>query len=273
MWSRLHVQRSGSGEPIIVLLHGGGDGAFVWDSLASTLASRFTIVAPDFRGHGESAWDPSGDYSIDAFVEDAASVIEQSGEQDFILIGHSMGAHVALRLGARYRARILAMVLVDFSAEINPEGAREASSLIGQGAHTYPSVESYVKWLRETRPLARADLLTSLARRALRAERGEFRPKLDPRVGHFLGGIRANEARLLWQLIQHQTCPTLLIRGDASAVVSRASAEKMVSALPNGEIATIRCAGHAVMMDNPAEFESVVMAFLGRLSHEAAPRR
>jgi esterase len=69
------------------------------------------------------------------------------------------------------------------------------------------------------------------------------------------------EDELLWKIMRDIACPVLVIRGGGSAVLSRQAAERMAATLPNGRLMTVS-AGHAVMMDNPQEFNDVVARFV-----------
>ncbi len=261
----LHLERYDAGAPAVLLIHGGGDGAFVWDSFAPVLARRLTTLVVDLRGHGDSGWDASGRYEDCDYLSDLTHVVEQSELSNFILIGHSLGARLAIRLRARYPERVLASVLVDFAPELNAEGREHAVSLMRQSLQHYPTIERYAEWLEERRPLARTELLDHIAARALRPDDEGFRPKIDPALPNTFGGLLSRDAQGLWNLLQRQSCPTLVVRGSGSALLSHATASRMAEALPRGELATVDAAGHSVMLDNPEAFEHTVLDFLARV--------
>src|SRR4249920_1272485 len=78
--------------PLVLLQHGGGQTRLAWKGTGQSLAAAgYHAVAFDARGHGDSDWDPDGDYSQDAMVEDLCHVIVGLGDKRPILVGASMG--------------------------------------------------------------------------------------------------------------------------------------------------------------------------------------
>ena len=88
-----------------MLLHGGGANAHWWDHLAPELARSFHVVALDFRGHGDSDYP---DPERGAFNWDLRALLDHLAAPDAVLVGHSMGAAIALEHAARSRGRITA---------------------------------------------------------------------------------------------------------------------------------------------------------------------
>src|SRR3546814_10133182 len=75
---KLHyVDWGNESAPPLLLVHGGRDHCRSWDWVAEKLADRYHIIAPDLRGHGDSAWSPDGQYDMDSFVYDLAQLIHQ----------------------------------------------------------------------------------------------------------------------------------------------------------------------------------------------------
>ena len=75
---RLHyVDWGNPGAPPLILIHGNQDHCRNWDWIAQELRHDWHIIAPDLRGHGDSAWSPDGQYSFEAYVCDIAQLINQ----------------------------------------------------------------------------------------------------------------------------------------------------------------------------------------------------
>src|SRR3546814_7064599 len=75
---KLHyVDWGNESAPPLLLVHGGRDHCRSWDWVAERLADRYHIIAPDLRGHGDSAWSPDGQYDMDSFVYDLAQFVHQ----------------------------------------------------------------------------------------------------------------------------------------------------------------------------------------------------
>lgn len=262
---RIHIDRYESEAPACLLVHGGGDGAFVWDLFAPILANRYTTIAVDLRGHGDSGWDPNRRYEMNGHLSDLINVIDRSRVDRLVLVGHSLGAHIAIRLYPTFATRIAASVLVDYAPELNSQGIEHARALMSESLRFYPTVDHYTEWLKSTRHLAALRTLERMASRSLRRVGDGFRPKLDPAILDAFPRTTPDEAHLLWDLLEKQNCPTLVVRGAGSAVLSQPVANRLAKVLPRGELATVNAAGHSVMLDNPAEFERIVIGFLDRV--------
>ncbi|HXV80320.1 MAG TPA: alpha/beta hydrolase [Candidatus Binatia bacterium] len=93
---RLHYLDWGNaGAPPVVCVHGYTSSAQAFNALARQLQDRFHVIAPDVRGHGESAWSPAGEYQFTDQVSDLAEFVDQLGLVRFTLIGTSMGGIIA----------------------------------------------------------------------------------------------------------------------------------------------------------------------------------
>ena len=136
----------------------------------------------------------------------------------------------------------------------------------------YANVSQYADWLKATRHLTGHGTLEQIAARAVCRIGGHFRLKVDPAFVDAFLHMTPDDARILWTLLWKQTCPTLVVRGAGSAVLSQTAAEHLVRVLPQGELATVSAAGHAVMLDNPAGFACIVLGFLQRILPKS-PRR
>ena len=88
--------------PPLLLIHGNRDHCRNWDWVAEALSRDWHVIAPDLRGHGDSAWSPDGDYSINAFVYDLAQLIHQKKLAPVTIVAHSLGGHIALRYAGIY---------------------------------------------------------------------------------------------------------------------------------------------------------------------------
>ena len=96
---RFHFLEWGQpGAPQVLLLHGGNQSAHSWDLVSLHLSDRYHVLAIDQRGHGDSEWSREVDYSIEAKAADARAFIEDQGLVNPIVVGHSMGGLVAMRL-------------------------------------------------------------------------------------------------------------------------------------------------------------------------------
>jgi pimeloyl-ACP methyl ester carboxylesterase len=269
----LHLREWGSGPLSCFLIHGFGEGSHVWTDFAPPLASACRTLAVDLRGHGDSSWDPDCDYSIRKHVADVSHAISSLGLDRIVLVGHSMGGDIAIRLAAEIGRRVAALIVVDFGPRIDPAAAAKIHADFNEGTKTYASVAEYASFLAATRPLASSEVLQRVASSALlETGNGSFRLRCDPKMGEGSVSSANRDAREAesWLLLKKVKCPVLVVRGRGSSVLSQAVAEQMVHSLRDGRLALVECAGHAVMLDNPKGFETVALSFLTGILNRGA---
>jgi len=252
-------------KPAIVLVHGFADGRYIWMPFAKMLAKYAGILSMDLRGHGDSEWDPSGAYNISKFVEDAQSIVDNSCSGEMVLIGHSLGAEIAARLCAAYAGRVKALVLIDGGPGLVSDGMMQMRGNFSTRPRDYSSQREYCRALRDWMPLADDAMLDLAAQHAIAPIDGGFRLKSDPRLA---GMLLPSGDDGLWSILESLPCKSLLIRGEASAVLSRRAAADMVQRIPKLCCETVTMAGHAVMVDNPCEFESILERFVADIYRE-----
>jgi pimeloyl-ACP methyl ester carboxylesterase len=111
---RLHALRFGLTErPSVVFAHGGGLNAYAWEPICRGLAPTHHCVSLDLRGHGDSEWPPSLDYSVDAHAYDLRHAIKALSLQLPVVVGHSLGGFAALRYAEAHVDELAGVVLVD----------------------------------------------------------------------------------------------------------------------------------------------------------------
>jgi pimeloyl-ACP methyl ester carboxylesterase len=102
----------GRGEPAVILIHGWCGNADYWHAQFDALAARYTVVAVDLAGHGASGANRT-DWSIANYAADLATIARQLPNARLVLVGHSMGATVALSAAPRIGTRVVGIVAVD----------------------------------------------------------------------------------------------------------------------------------------------------------------
>jgi pimeloyl-ACP methyl ester carboxylesterase len=260
--------------PPCVFIHGLGDAACIWDRLAKRLMPSFRVAAVDLRGHGDSAWDPETRYDTETLTGDLSVIVEALGFEQVVLVGHSLGAAVAIRFAADNASLIAGLVVVDFGPELYEKGVDEIVRNFAVVPRRFNSPEAYAEWLTARRPLADPSVILEFARCSLRScPSGDWEVKADAALvstsqismlEHSNGRYHYPE---LWHSLEQIKCPSLVVRGMASGVFPGDVATRMAErALSAGRLATIGAAGHAVMMDNPSEFGNSVVSFLGNLA-------
>ncbi len=256
-------RRWGEAGPQLLLLHGLGDGSFVWNAFLRPLA-HLSCVAVDLRGHGDSPWDPHGDYRPAAHVADVLNVIRRMRLTDFTLMGHSLGADIAIHVAAKESARIRRLILVDGGPDLD----HRAALALRQQMHVLPrrfgSIEQFEQALAARHPLANPDVLREYARCALRyTPDDDFALKFDAAV---LPTGAAPDPAPLRDALRSVQCPKLIVRGAVSSFLSRPRAVQLCDSLENCTLATVPRAGHSVALDNPSGLRDAVTLFLSAAS-------
>ena len=274
----LHVlEWSREGTPL-VFVHGFGNDAHIWDDAAPAVATYYRTLAVDLRGHGDSDRDPECRYDYEFHVADLEAVLAKLGVERLVLVGHSLGGRIATLFAGRHPDRIAGLVIVDSAPELDVRGTVRIRVDLQKnsegGGASFASEAEYRDALAHNYPAASRETLTRMAQHGLRRrDDGRFEPKLDP--AWFKGrtdastdaeAMRAREERLtrdMWDALARVPCPTLVVRGAASDVLSPDVADRMVDeVLRHGRLAVIPRAGHSVMVDNPEAFCAALTGFV-----------
>ncbi len=249
--------------PPVVLLHGITGHARTWDDECRLLAGRYHALALDQRGHGDTDPAPDADYSDDALLGDLVAFADALGLRRLSLVALSLGGRVAINFAGRHPDRVERMVIVDIGPEIAPAGRARVGALMAAAPERFESVEDVVTHMRASAPLYTDAMLRHRAQHTVRPLAGGG---LTWKYDHALrDAIRQGRLRVpadLWPQWRAITCPTLLVRGAESDVLSDETAKRMADELPVARLVVVPGAGHTVPGDQPAAFQSLLREFL-----------
>ena len=256
---RLHYLEWGAeSSPGMVLLHGLTSHAHSWDHFARAFQDRYHIIALDQRGHGDSAWPPDHSYRTEDYVADVAALVDALKLDTFALVGLSMGAHNSIAFTAAHPERVTHLVPIDI-----PPALRRSTEERVQAAdreappRVFASVEEAYRHARAQNPRPPEEVHRERVRWSVKElPDGRVELKYDP------DAPRHWQPADLWDALPKITCPTLVVRGAESQVLSADVAERMTAAFPDARLVTIEGSGHPVPLDRPNEFERVVREFL-----------
>lgn len=259
---RLHyVEWGAETSPPLVLLHGLRAYGHWFDDFAEVARRDFRVLALDQRGRGESDWAADGRYDTDAYVADLAALVDSLIDGPFILAGHSMGGVNAINYTATHPDRVAALLILDTAPELNPAGLQRIRAEVAAtpaGFKTWAQAEAF---LRELHPrLSDQQIKTRLRWMLKDSSSGIIEWRLDPAI--FGLQKSTNTAEQNWALLGRITCPTLILRGERSDIVSMDIADRMQNVITGSWRAEILGAGHMVIEDNPEGFNAAVTAFL-----------
>jgi pimeloyl-ACP methyl ester carboxylesterase len=257
-----YVEWGRSGKPALVLLHGFQSNAHTWDTFSAAMTATYQVFALDQRGHGDTAWAPGGDYSSEAFLQDIVGFIDTLNLAPAMVVGHSMGGRHATMLAADYPTRVRKLVIVDTPAELSPARlamlAQQPATTTPPPAETFATFEEVVASGIKQYPLTpEAELRHANYHNLFRGSDGQWRWRWDPMLL-----VRRRGQADLYGTLQRVSCPALLIRGAHSPLLTPEVAQKMLAALPSGQLREIAAAAHTVNADNAQAFHAITAAFL-----------
>jgi pimeloyl-ACP methyl ester carboxylesterase len=259
----LHYLEWGEADaPPIVCVHGYTGSADAFNALARHLKDRYHILAPDVRGHGESAWSPGGAYRYEDQAKDLAEFAKRLELEKFVLIGTSMGGIIAMASAAEHGQRLLGLVINDIGPDAEA-GTQRITQMVGSRPDEFASLEEAMAYRRSASPILAARGAEDQHELALgvlrRGAGGKWGWKMDPAYIRQRVERGAPVRPPLWPALQALPCPTLVVWGTDSDVLSEAQARRMVDTLPRGELVRVPGIGHA-----PTLVEPVVLAALDR---------
>jgi len=257
----------------ILLLHGGGLNAHTWDLVCLMLRHRYHCVALDQRGHGDSEWEPTANYSFESQVGDVAGFIEKLKLRKPLLVGHSMGGFAALGYAINCAAKMAGLMLVDVAPEMNADGRERIRAFVSQDREM-DSVEDFVDRAMAFNPMRNRQLLRrSLLHNLRQLPNGRWTWKHDPnRNSSNFDQDRDTRAQFINDSAAHITCPTLVLRGGRSDVLTDEGARKFAEALPNGRWMRVENAGHTIQGDNPRGLLDALIPFIREVGLDSATR-
>lgn len=248
---------------VLVCVHGLTRTARDFDELARALCSQFRVVCPDVAGRGDSDRLPDAmGYGVPQYVADMVTLIARLDVEAVSWVGTSMGGLIGMALAAQAGSPVKRLVLNDVGPLITRESLERIASYVGK-APTFASVDEAERYIRAiSAPFgqhsdAQWRFLTETWLR--RNDDGTWRAHYDPRIA---------EPRLvpdkdfdLWSLYDAMRCPTLLLRGELSDLLTRDTAGEMARRGPRAKVVEIRGVGHAPTLMHPEQI-ALVREFL-----------
>ena len=262
---RFHFLEWGSpSNPTLLLLHGICQQCHSWDFIALAIAHQYHVIALDARGHGDSQWPSDGDYSLDAHQRDLDGVADALGLRKFVVIGHSMGGRNGYVFASRRPELVRGLVIVDTGPGQVATGSRRIRNFI-----TLPdqldSYEEFVERVMEYTGRPSWMVHGSLQHTIRKLPDGKWTWKYDSAIRSPDFQAQSWPSEKLWKCLETLQCPTLVVRGANSDVLSTEVFGRMLEVIPDCEGVTVERAGHLVPGDNPRGFLEVLQPFLASL--------
>ncbi len=271
-WTKVHghdvaYRQAGSG-PVLVMIHGIAGSSGTWVPLMPLLAERFTVIAPDLLGHGESA-KPRGDYSLGAYASGIRDLLGVLGHDRATVVGHSLGGGIAMQFAYQFPQMVERLVLIGsggLGKEVNPL-LRVLSA---------PGTEYIL-------PLVLAPQIHSLVR-SVGSAISRFGMRADPFMGEVwqawsrLTDVRAQRAFIHTiravidvsgqrvsardRLYLAHEIPTLIVWGDRDQVIPVEHAHAAHELMPGSRLEIVEGAGHFIPIERPELLDSLLRDFM-----------
>jgi len=260
---KTRYRREGSGEPVI-LIHGVGLDASIWQPQIEVLRDRYDVIAVDMLGHGGSSLPPS-DAQLRDYAEQLVALAEALGLGNAHVIGHSMGALVAIELALSYPHRVRSVVALNAVYCRTPEQraaveARAAAIAAEDGGASLE--EPIARWFGNPIPPAHREQAAQVRRLLASADRIGY-----ARSYHvFATSDMAHRGRL-----PRLAVPALFMTGGNDRNSSPAMSRAMATAAPNGRCAVLEDAGHMMPLTAAGEVNRQLRSFLASIGNAGEP--
>jgi pimeloyl-ACP methyl ester carboxylesterase len=260
---------AGSG-PALLLIHGVGDKSASWEPVHAKLAQRFTVIAPDLLGHGESA-KPRADYSLPAFANGMRDLLAVLGIDRVTVVGHSFGGGVAMQFAYQYPHLVERLVLVsaggveqDVSFALRfaamPMGAESLAMVRLPGALPVMRVFG-----RAVQALFGSTKFGRDAVDTVRLLEGFRDPRALSAFARTLRSVvdgRGQYVTMLDRSYLVQSIPVQIIWGEDDVVIPVSHARTAHAAMAGSRLEIFEKSGHVPHHDHPDRFVEVVERFM-----------
>ncbi len=278
------VYRVAGKGPVLLLVHGLAGSAMTWRHVMAPLAQRFTVIAPDLLGQGQSD-KPRGEYSLGAHVDTLRDLLDALGHDRATFVGQSLGGGVAMQLAYQFPERCERLVLVNSGGL-----GREVSVILR--LLTLPGTEfvfplACTPTLRDAgrrvgRWLGRAGVRSTAAREEIWRS---YASLADAESRHaFFRGLRdvidwrGQAVSALGRLHHTAKLPTLIIWGARDPFIPVSHARAAHEAIPGSRLVIFEEVGHYPHCEAPERFVETIVDFIAstepaRLPMRSSPRR
>ncbi len=255
----------------ILGVHGLSANSRCWDTMAEALTPKYRLLAMDLRGRGLSEKPPTG-YSITHHAKDVLGILDNLGLDRVVIMGHSLGAIIAMAFGAQYPERVDRLILIDAGGKVSEEqmtkfyaGIKPSLDRLGK---VFPSFEAYVEPLKQV-PFNKpwSAQLETYFRYEVEEVEGGLRSRVDP--VHIQEEVLNNSALDVTQFYSKITAPVLILRAtegllaEDDYLLPADAAEKMVSEIPDARCVSLDGTNHyTIVLRKNEKRDKAISSFL-----------
>jgi pimeloyl-ACP methyl ester carboxylesterase len=236
-------------ERVLVCVHGLTRCARDFDTLAAAMSDRYRVICPDVAGRGDSGWLPDPTlYQIPQYVSDMVTLIARLDVENVHWLGTSMGALIGMALAAQADTPVTRLVINDAGPVIAKVSLERLAAYVGM-APVFPDIgaaEKYIRLVSATfGPHTDAEwrFLTEVVLR--KNADGSLRLHYDPKLAEPFRATMPEKDLELWPIWDAIRCPTLVLRGAESDLLTRDTCGKMAGRGPKATVVEFPGVGHA----------------------------
>ncbi len=247
--------------PVLVCVHGLTRCARDFDTLAAAMSDRYRVICPDVAGRGNSGWyaDPML-YQPPQYVADMVTLIARLDVETVHWVGTSMGAVIGMALAAQKDTPIRRMVINDAGPVITKVSLERIATYVGM-AVPLPTLEHAVQYVRAVSASFGPhtdDEWKFLAEVVVRRnDDGSYRLHYDPKLAEPFRKNMPEGDLELWPLWNAIRCPTLVLRGGLSDLLTKETAQKMTETGPKARLVEFAGVGHAPTLMHADQVKAV----------------
>lgn len=250
---------------VLVCVHGLARCARDFDPLAQALADRYRVVCPDMPGRGFSDWlrDPA-EYAIPTYVNDIVTLVARLDVESVDWVGTSMGGLIGIALAAQPGAPIGRMVLNEAGPLVQAASLERIATYLGRAPRfaSFAEAETYVRTVSAPfGPHSDAEWRFLTEHVVRQQPDGGYTLHYDPQLAVPFNAVRPHRDIDLWNLWDAIACPTLVIRGEHSDLLTRETVAEMRRRGPRAHAVEFAGVGHAPTLMQPEQI-AVVRDFL-----------
>ena len=250
---------------VLVCVHGLARSSRDFDELARALCGHFRVACPDLAGRGDSdrMADPAL-YVVPQYVSDMVTLIARLDAESVNWVGTSLGGLVGMALAAQAGSPIKRLFLNDVGPVIAKVALERIASYLGQ-TPAFSSIEEAEKYIRAVSasfgPHTEAQWRFLTETFVRKDAQGKWRAHYDPRIADEYRRTLPAQDIELWYLYDAIRCPTMVLRGAQSDLLSRQTVEAMTRRGPKAKVVELEGVGHAPTLLNPEQI-AIVRDFL-----------
>jgi pimeloyl-ACP methyl ester carboxylesterase len=250
---------------VLICVHGLTRCARDFDVLAGGLASRYRVICPDVAGRGDSDWlaNPM-EYQVPQYFNDMVALIARLDVEAVDWLGTSLGGLIGMAMAALPGTPVARLLLNDIGPAVEPAGIARIGGYVGKWPPlaTMEAAEAHVREVSAPfGPHTDAEWRFLTEHVVRQNPDGSYRMHYDPAIAVALSAAPPSDAQALWRLYDRVRCPTMVLHGERSDMLARATADEMARRGPRARVAEIAGVGHAPTLIHDDQVQ-VVRAFL-----------